>query len=69
MIDVCCSQEERWRGQGSRMLGIEGMGYRLKWSRKGDGDGSVGGMVREEQCEVVEVNRVSDRMMAVVFVF
>ena len=24
MIDVCCWQEVRWRGQGARMLGMKG---------------------------------------------
>ena len=27
MIDVCCLQEVRWCGEGSRMLGVEGMRY------------------------------------------
>ena len=29
MIDVCCLQEVRWRGQGAMMLGIEGRRHRL----------------------------------------
>ena len=27
MIDVCCLQEMRWRGQGARMLGMKGRRY------------------------------------------
>ena len=70
MIDVCCLQEERWRGQGVRMLGIKGRGYRLWWSGKGDGVGGVGVMVKEELCEkVVEVRRLSDGVMTLIVVF
>ena len=70
MIDVCCLQEVRWRGQGARMLGMKGRRYRLWWSGKGDGVGDVGVMVNEELCEnVVDVRRVSDRVMTVVVVF
>ena len=29
MIDVCCLLEVRWRGQGARMLGMKGRGYKL----------------------------------------
>ena len=32
MIDMCCLQEERWRGQGARMLGVNGRRYKLWWS-------------------------------------
>ena len=35
MIDVCCLQEVRWRGQGGRMMGMEGMRCRLWWYGKG----------------------------------
>ena len=34
MIDVCCLQEVRWRGQGARMLGMKGGRYKLWWSLK-----------------------------------
>ena len=58
MIDVCCLQEVRWRGQGARMNGTI---YKLWWSGKADGVGDLGVMVKEELCEkVIEVRRVSD---------
>ena len=41
MINVCCLQEVRWRGQGARMLVMKGRRYKLWWSGRGDG---VGGM-------------------------
>ena len=64
---MCCLQEVRWRGQDVGMLGMKGRRYKLWWSGKGDGVGCVGVMVIEELCEkVVEVGRVSDRVMTVV---
>ena len=61
MIDVCCLQELRWKGQCARMLGIKGRRYKLCWSEKGDGIGGVGAMVKEEMCEkVVEIRMVND---------
>ena len=64
MINVCCLQEVRWRGQGTRMLVMNGWRYKLRWSGKGDG---VGVMVREKLCDkVVEVRRLSDRVKTVV---
>ena len=36
MIDVCCLQEVRWRGQGARMLGMKGRRHKMWWSGKGD---------------------------------
>ena len=70
MIDVCCLQEVRWRGQGGRMLGMKGRRYKLWWSGKGDGVCSVGVMVKDKLCEnMVEVRRVSDRVMTVVVLF
>ena len=38
------------------------------WSGKGDGVGCMGIMVKEELCEVLEIRRVSERVMAVVLV-
>ena len=70
MIDVCCSQEVRWRGQGARMQWMKGWRYKLWWSGKGDGVGGVGVMVKEELCEkVVEVRRLSDRVTTFIVVF
>ena len=67
---MCCLQQVRWRGQGARMLGMKRRRYKLWWSGKGDGVGGVGVMVKEELCEkVVEVRRVSDRVMTCVVVF
>ena len=40
MIDVCCLQEVRWRGDGARILGMKGR-YMLWLSGKGDGFGGV----------------------------
>ena len=42
MIDMCCLQEVRWRGQGARMLGMKVRRYKLWWSGKVDGLGGVG---------------------------
>ena len=46
---------------------MRGRRYNLLWSGRGDGVGGVGAMVKEELFEkVVEVRRVSDRVMTVV---
>ena len=34
MIDMCCLQEVRWRGQGTRMQGMKGRRYKLWRSGK-----------------------------------
>ena len=48
---------------------MKGSTYRLCWTGEGDGVDGVGVMVKDELCEkVLEVRRVSDRVMtAVVF--
>ena len=49
------------------MLGMKGMRCRLWWSRKVDGVGGVGVMVKEELCEKgVDVRWVSDGVITVV---
>ena len=46
---------------------MKGMKYKLWWSGKADGVGSVGIMVKEELCEkVVEDRRVTDGVIIVV---
>ena len=60
---MCCLQEVRWRGQGAGFFGCSGR-------RNNDGIGGVGISVKKELCkEVVEVQRKSDRVMAIVLVF
>ena len=51
------------------VLGSRGIRYKLWLSGKGDGVGGVGAMVEKLYEKVVEVRRVSDRVMAVVLVF
>ena len=49
------------------MLRMKGRRYKLWWSGKGDGVGSVAVKVKEELCEkVVEVRRVSVRVKTVI---
>ena len=53
MIDMCCLQEVRWRGQGARMLGMNERKYKLWLSGNGDGVGGVGVIVKGKLCEKV----------------
>ena len=46
-------------------MDVKGRRYKLWWSGN-SGMGGVGVLVSEELCEVVEVRRKSDRVMAVV---
>ena len=51
------------------MLGMKERRYELWWSGKGDGVGGVGVMVMDKLCgKVVEVRRVTDRVMTIVVV-
>lgn len=68
-VDLCCLQEVRWRGQGSRFLGVKERRYKLWWSGNNVGTGGVGIFLTEELCEkVVEIRRRSDRVMSMVLV-
>ena len=69
-VDVCCVQEVRWRGQGTRFLGVKNRRYKLWWSGNDSGMNGVGILVKEELCEkVVEIRRRSDRIMTLVLAF
>ena len=52
-INECCSQEEKLRGQVDRILGMKERRYEQWWSAKGDGDGGMGVIEKEELCEIV----------------
>ena len=47
-VDVCCTQEVRWKGQGARFVGNSGRRYKLWWSVNDAGFGGVGILVKEE---------------------
>nr|XP_006813171.1 PREDICTED: uncharacterized protein LOC102806937 [Saccoglossus kowalevskii] len=69
-VDVCCVQEMSWRGEGARMMGVEGRRYKLWWKGNNDELGGVGVLVKEELWEkVVEVRRRNDRVMTIVMAF
>jgi hypothetical protein len=59
-IDLCCLQETRWKGGSARMIGE----YKFFWIGGKEGISGVGVMIAREWIDsVVEVHRVSDRMM------
>ena len=66
MIDMCYLQEVGWRGQGTRIPEMKGRRYKQWWSGKGDGVGGVGDMVKVLCEKVLEVRRISERVMTAV---
>ena len=63
-VKICCVQETRWKGKGTRMVGKDEQKYKFVWSGAADGCGGVGILVAEELVgDVVEVTRVNDRMI------
>ena len=66
-VGISCIQEVRWRGMGSKFVGSSGKRFKLWWSGNEDKIGGVGILVREDLCmNVMEINRISDRVMLVV---
>ena len=69
-VGICCIQEVGWRGMGSKFVGSLDRRFKLWWSGNEDKIGGVGILVREDLCmNVVEINRISDRVMVVVIIF
>ena len=69
-VGICCIQKVRWRGMGSKFVGSLDRRFKLWWSGNEDKIGGVGILVREDSCmNVVEINRISDRVMVVVIIF
>ena len=66
-VKVCCVQETRWKGEGSRMLRTKmGGKYKLFWKGCTEGVSGVGVIVSEEFInKVVGVERVNERIMMV----
>lgn len=67
-VDVCCVQETRWKGGGARFVGAMGVRYKFLWSG-GDGAAGVGVLIKEELSgNVIDIKRISDRILVVVMV-
>ena len=65
-LDICCLQETRWRGGSARTMGGTDARYKLFWSGCDSGTAGVGVLVAEKWVDsVVEVRRVSERLMVV----
>ena len=61
-VKVCCIQEVRWKGEGSRAL----QGYKLTWKGNSEGTAGVGVLVASELADkIIRVERISDRVIAV----
>ena len=66
-IDILCVQETRWKGAKSRNLGG---GFKLFYYGEDSKRNGIGVIIKEEYAKcVVEVKRVSDRIMMVNLVF
>ena len=69
-VDVCCLQEVRWNGQGACFVCTSGRRYNFWWSGNDAGFVGVGILMKEEVSgNVVEVERKSDRVLAIVLTF
>ena len=62
-VDILCPQETNWKGSKARNIGG---GCKLFYNRADGRKNGIGIVVREELAEsVLEVKRVSDRLMAI----
>ena len=61
-VKVCCIQEVRWKGEGSRAL----QGYKLIWKRNSEGTAGVGVLVASELADrIIRVERVNGRVITI----
>ena len=65
-VDICCVQETRYRGAGSKTIGSDKERYKFWWSGNKMSQSGVGILVREEMVEdVIEIKRTNDRIMKI----
>ncbi|XP_065313843.1 uncharacterized protein LOC135923171 [Gordionus sp. m RMFG-2023] len=65
-IDVCCIQETRWKGNGTRMIGKTSEKYKFFWQGGNDGKAGVVVLVAEKLVDkVVEVRRLDNQIMVI----
>ena len=69
-VDICCVQETRFRGKSARVFVGRRSRYKFIWCGNDQGTGGVGVLVAEKWIEsILEVNRISDRIIHLRFVF
>ena len=67
-VDIGCSQEVRYRDQGTRVYGGEEK-YKFWWIGSEEGRNGLGIMVNDDLVEeVIKVKRLNDRMMKIAMV-
>jgi exonuclease III len=65
-IDICCLQEVRWRGAGTRLITGKDTQYKLFWVGNKEGSSGVGVLLAEKWIDkVIHLNRVNDRLMLI----
>ena len=65
-VDICCVQEVRYKGVGTKTIGSDREKYKFWWSGNKTGRNGVGLLVRDEMVEnVIEVKRTNDRIMKI----
>ena len=69
-VGVCCIQEVRQRGMGSKSEGSLGRRFKPWWSGNDDEICGVKILVRGDLCmNVVEIKRISDKVMSMLITF
>ena len=63
-IDLCCVQETRWRGCGTKWIVGKESKYKLFWIGSKEGLDGVGIIIKESWADkVLEVNRINSRLI------
>ena len=65
-VDICCVQETRYRGAGTKTIGSGKEQYKFWWSGNKTGQSGVGILVHSDMVDdVIEVKRTNERIMKV----
>ena len=61
-VDICCVQETQYKGEGCTVFGEGEEGYKFLWMGE-DKRGGVGILIREELEKIMEVKRITTRII------
>ena len=63
-IDICCLQEVRWKGVGTKLLTGKDSHYKLFWVGYKEGNSGIGLLLAEKWIDkVIHINGVNERLM------